>query len=44
VKHNPDRDVDWWAAWFGPETERQLRAMREHCDGLLMSSQDVGKK
>lgn len=31
AKHNPDASVEFWERWYGPETERQLKAIREHC-------------
>lgn len=32
ITHNQERDVDWWVKWWGPELERQKKAMEAHCN------------
>lgn len=30
IEHNPDKDVDWWADWWGLEETRQMRCVTKH--------------
>ena len=29
--HNADKDADWWVKWWDKEIERQMQAMKTHC-------------
>ena len=32
-KHNADKSVDWWVEYWTKAQERQLKTIREHCNG-----------
>lgn len=35
-ERNRDKSVDWWEEWFGKESERQLKAIKDCCDMDLL--------